>query len=171
MGWHTSALFVRNRSIDDVVGYLPDTFGYEPSSERANGDGAWGCDSGDRLYCTERGGWAQLWDPECRFVPRLEHLIATDGPGPLKETQALAVTFSEVAFSLYDDGELIRHVAFSGRETVAAHGAPLSVEARIALPSWGPDESFLWSVIEDVTGVEGDFDQLFEVYDVVAGQE
>lgn len=169
MGWHTSALFVHNRSIDDVVGFLPDAFAYEPTSEQVSGDWGWECNSGDRLYFAEQGGWAQLWDPDCRFVPRLEYLIAMDGPGPLKETRALAVTFSDVAFSLYDDGELIRHVAFSGRDTVADHGAPLPVEGRIALPSWGPDESFLWSVIEDVTGVEGDFDQLFDVYDVVVG--
>ncbi|TJZ44044.1 hypothetical protein FCH28_30995 [Streptomyces piniterrae] len=167
MGWHTSALFVRDRSIDDVVGFLPDTFAYEPTSERAGGDWAWGSDPGERLYFAERGGWAQLWDPDCLFVPRLESLIATDGPGPLRETQALAVTFSDVAFSLYDDAELVRHVAFHGWETVADHGPPLPVEGRIALPSWGPDEGFLWSVIEEVTGVEGDFDQLFEVYDVV----
>jgi hypothetical protein len=171
MGWNTSALFVRDRSIDDVLGFLPDVFEYEPTRKELTADYAWSSSPGRCLYLADEGGWCQLWDPDQRIPPRVGDLIEMDGPGALKGTQALAVVFSSVmstyALWLYDDANLVRHICFMDGEPAEVFGEPLPVEAQIEIPSWGPDEDFLWSVIRAVTGLNSNIDQPFTVYDVV----
>ena len=171
MGWNTSALFVRGRSIDDVLGFLPDVFAYEPTGQEVSADTAWSTTPGARLYLAREGDWCQLWDPDQRFPPRVERIIDTDGPGTLRGTKALAVLFSGVisryALWLYDDGDLARHVCYHDGEPVERFGDPLPIEAEIEIPSWGPDEDFLWGVIKAVTGLTADIQQRFAVYDVV----
>jgi hypothetical protein len=47
-------------------------------------------------------------------------------------------------------------------------GAPLPVEARSQIPSWGHDEDFVWDVIADVTGLTYDGDVRYEVRTVAS---
>jgi len=175
MGWNTSALFVRDRSVGEVLDLLPDVFGYDPTGEKLPADHAWSSSPGQRLYLSDEGGWCQLWDPDQRIPPRVGGLIEMDGPGALKGTRALAVVFSSVtstyALWLYDDASLVRHVCFKDGEPAPVFGdfvgGPLPIEDQIEVPSWGPDEDFLWSVIRAVTRCDADDGRLFSVYDVV----
>ncbi|MFG1947372.1 hypothetical protein [Nonomuraea sp. NPDC048826] len=162
MGWNTSALFVRDRSIEEVAGCLADA-AYAPGHDRASADQAWSGRPGRRLYLAESGGWCQLWDPDQRIPFEIESF--------LKGTRVLAVVFAGVSsvygFWLYDDGELVRGSVLENGEPVVDLGEPLPVEARVRIPEWGPDEDFLWEVIGDVTGLTAAVDQTFEVYEAV----
>ncbi|MEU0556474.1 hypothetical protein [Dactylosporangium sp. NPDC006015] len=143
MGWNTSALFVRGASAADAVGLLASPAVAEgapvPADEATSGlaDGV--------LFAAETGGWAQVWDPSMALAP------ACDPPG-----DALSVIFSSVAstyaFTLSSGGEVVRQLVHADGEAVVDVGAPLPVEATVEIPSWGPDEDFLWAVIEAVTG-------------------
>ncbi|MFB7867890.1 hypothetical protein [Streptomyces sp. NPDC056069] len=174
MGWNTSALFVRDRSSEDVLGFLPDVLEYTPTGEEVAAESAWAGSPGQRLHLSDEGDWCQLWDPDQRFPPRVGLRIERDGPGTLQVTQALAVLFSSItstyALWLYDEGTLVRHISFRDGEPAQVFGAvvadPLPAEVRAEIPSWGPDEDYLWNVIEAVTGLDNDLDQLFTVYDV-----
>lgn len=142
MGWNTSALFVQGVSAAEAVALLaPATpaAGLVPADEATSGlaDGV--------LFAAETGGWAQVWDPS------LELVATCEPPG-----NALAVMFSSVsstyAFTLFAAGEVVRQVVYAEAGAVVDTGDPLPVEAAIEIPSWGPDEDFLWSVISSVTG-------------------
>ncbi|MFB4273175.1 hypothetical protein [Nonomuraea sp. GTA35] len=171
MGWNTSALFVRDRSIEDVLGFLPDVFEYKPTRKELTAEYAWSSSPGQCLYLADEGGWCQLWDPDQRIPTRVGDLVEMDGPGVLKDTQALAVVFSSVkstyALWLYEDAHLVRFICFMDGEPVEVFGEPLPIEVQIEVPSWGPDEDFLRSVIRAVTGLNDNIDQPFTVYDVV----
>lgn len=168
MGWNTSALFVWDRSIDEVVGALPDDAEFAPSGERLSADHAWGHSPGQRLYLAEEHGWCQMWDPDQRIAPDVDRRFES---GVLKGTQALAVLVSSVSsiygLRFYDDGTLVRGTVLHNGEPVVDVGTPLPVESQVEIPSWGPDEDFLWAAINAVTGLTADVDQLFEVYELV----
>ncbi|TDD06588.1 hypothetical protein E1292_14830 [Nonomuraea deserti] len=170
MGWNTSALFVRGRSIDEVVGSLPGDAGFVPSGERLSADHAWRHTPGQRLYLAEAGGWCQMWDTDQRISLDVGDLLESGALTTLKGTRALAVLFAGVSgvygWWLYDDGALVRGVVFQDGEPVVDVGEPLAVESRAGIPPWGPDEDFLWTVINDVTGLTATVDQLFDVYAV-----
>ena len=97
------------------------------------------------LFAAETGGWAQVWDPSMALVTSCEP------PG-----DALTVVFSSVAssyaYTLFQDGEVVRELVYVDAVAVVDTGTPLPVEATVKIPSWGPDEDFLWAVIEAVTG-------------------
>ncbi|WP_084965003.1 hypothetical protein [Thermoactinospora rubra] len=171
MGWNTSALFVRGRSIAEVVGALSDDSDYAPSGERLSADHAWSHSPGQRLYLAVENGWCQVWDTDQRIVTDIDRRLESGALTTLKGTRALAVLFSSVSsiygLWLYDDGTLVRSSVFHNGEPVVDVGTPLPVESQVEMPSWGPDEDFLWAVINEVTGLTADIDQLFEVYELV----
>ncbi|TDD07536.1 hypothetical protein [Nonomuraea diastatica] len=171
MGWNTSALFVRGRSIGEVIGCLPDNTEFLPSGERLSADHAWSHSPAQRLYLAEADGWCQMWDADQRIPSDVDNLFKTGAPWALQGTRALAVLFSSVSsiygLWLYDDGELVRGLVFHNGEAVVDAGEPLPAEARVDIPAWGPDEDFLWTLINDVTGVTAKVDQTFEVYEAV----
>ncbi|MFI0453979.1 hypothetical protein [Actinomadura sp. 6N118] len=168
MGWNTSALFVRGRSVAEVVDGLPDAGNWQATGERVSADAASSQSPGGRLYLSEGGGWCHLWDPDQRLVLDVDRLLDLGSLGALKGTRALALLFSSVSSTyglwLHDDRALTRNVVYHNGEIVQESGDPLPYESRIEMPSWGPDEDFLWGVFEDVTGQRFDIDQVFEVY-------
>jgi hypothetical protein len=170
VGWNTSALFVENRTLEEVLGFLPDVFSYDPTGETVSALEAWAGSPGDRLYGAVSGGWCQIWDPDQRFAPRVERILETDGAGTLEGTRAVALLFSSVtstyAFWLYQDGALVRHATFESGKCIQEGGEPLAIESQVALPSWGHDEDFLWAVVTAVTGLDADEDQQFGVFSV-----
>ena len=91
MGWNTSALFVRDRSVDDVVNSLPDVVDYLACDERVSADSAWSQSPGERLYLADDGGWCQMWDPDQRLALNVDRWLAMDVLETLRGTQALAV--------------------------------------------------------------------------------
>src|SRR5262245_57352283 len=98
MGWNTSALFVRNRSISEVVASLPDVLEYVPTGQQVSADQAWSQSPGQRVYLADEGGWCQLWDPDQRFPPKAAKFGHADPPyrprGMLDDPRVLAVLFS-----------------------------------------------------------------------------
>ncbi|GAA2700600.1 hypothetical protein [Nonomuraea recticatena] len=175
MGWNTTALFVHDRSVDDLVDSLADVVSCLKDDQQVTADQAWSFSPGDRVYIVETAGWAQMWDPDGWFAGNVKGWLDRGGLGALKGTQALAVQFSSVmstyAFWLFDDGELVRHVCYENGEPSnilgGIVGEPLSIEDQVEFPSWGPDEDFLWSVIENVTGLTADINQQFNAYGLV----
>jgi hypothetical protein len=170
MGWNTSALFIKNRTADEALSFLPDVFAYEPAGLRVSAEEAMSGSPRGRIYLRTSGGWCELWDPDQRFAPRVEDIIEIDGSGILAGTTALAVLFSSVlstyGFWLFEDGKLVRHAVFDSGKPVAAYGTPLPVESELEIPSWGHDEEFVWAVISAVTGSSGELDAVFDVYGV-----
>ena len=175
MGWNTTALFVRDRSVDELVASLPDVLDYVLDGEQVSADQAWSFSPSERVYLAETDGWVQMWDPEGRFAGKVEDWQDGGSFGVLKGTLALAVLFSSVmstyAFFLFDDGGVVRPSCYQNGEPSdvlgGTVGEPLPIENQVEIPSWGPDEDFLWSVIADVTGLTADIDQPFNVYDLV----
>jgi len=157
MGWNTSALFVKDFAIDDVIHVLPDVFEYTPTGRIVDGEHAMSGASQQTLFFAVRRGWCEVWDPDQRFAPRIERLVADAGK-KLAHTTVLSVLFASVTstygFSLYEGGKLVRHAMFESGETKASSGAPLPAEVAAKVPTWGHDESFLWTVIRGVTGVD-----------------
>ncbi|GAA2619096.1 hypothetical protein GCM10010411_63450 [Actinomadura fulvescens] len=161
-------MFVRGRSVGEIVGGLPGAGNWRATGERVSGAPASSFSPGGRLYLGEGGGWCHLWDPEQVVPIDVDRLLDQGSLAALKGTRALSLLFSSVSSTyglwLYDDGALIRNVVYQDGEVVQESGEPLPVETRVELPSWGPDEDFLWSVFQDVTGLGFDLDQRFEVY-------
>ncbi|MET7427256.1 hypothetical protein [Dactylosporangium sp. NPDC005555] len=142
MGWNTSALFVKGVSADAAVALLtPAT----PGPGQVGADEATGGLATGVFFAAETGGWAQVWDPSMELAP------ACDPPG-----DALAVMFSSVAssyaYTLFTAGEVTRRLVYADAVPVVDAGTPLPVESAVEIPSWGPDEDFVWAVIEAVTG-------------------
>jgi hypothetical protein len=156
MGWNTSALFIQGASTADAVAVLG-------AATPADGGGLVGADEATGgladgvLFAAETGGWAQVWDPSMQLAPTCEP------PG-----NALTVVFSSVAstyaFALFTAGEVVRELVHVDGEPVVDTGTPLPVEASVKFPSWGPDEDFLWAVIEAVTGTGYPEDVLFQAW-------
>ncbi|MFG1998337.1 hypothetical protein ACGFNU_04230 [Spirillospora sp. NPDC048911] len=167
MGWNTSALFVRDRSVAEVVDGLRDAGNWQATGERVPADEASTQSAGGRLYLAENGGWCH-WDPDQRLVLDIDRLLGLGSLGALKGTRALALLFSSVSSTyglwVFDDGVLVRSAIHHEGEMVQEFGDPLPVESRLEVPSWGPDEDFLWGVFQEVTDLRFDSGQLFEVY-------
>lgn len=145
MGWNTSALFVQGASAADAVAVLTAAATLESGGRLVGADEATSGLADGVLFAAEAGGWAQVWDPSMDLAP------ACEPPG-----NALTAVFSSVtssyAFTLFAAGEVVRELVFVDGEPVVDNGSPLPVEATVEVPSWGPDEDFLWTVIEAVTG-------------------
>jgi hypothetical protein len=143
MGWNTSALYVRDVSAASAVALLHPAA--VPDGDPVLADEATSGLPEGLLFAAETGGWAQVWDPS------MDRVTSCRPPGT-----ALTVVFSSVAstyaFALYSAGELVREVVYADAVAVVDTGTPLPVEATVAIPSWGPDEDFLWAVVEAVTG-------------------
>lgn len=158
MGWNTSVLFRQGVAVDEAVDDLAIT---EFSGELVDAEQATSTLKPDALYAAESGGWAQVWNPASDLVIGWE---------PTDSASALVVFFSSVAstygFTLFTDGEAVRRYVHSEGEVVEDEGEPLPIEAQVTLPSWGPDEDFLWSVITAVTGLAYDKDLRYRVYPV-----
>ncbi|GAB3825074.1 hypothetical protein ACFPIJ_64040 [Dactylosporangium cerinum] len=155
MGWNTSALFVQGSSTAETVALLA-AARLDPAQLVGADEATSGLADGV-LFAAEVGGWTQVWDPSMVLAP------ACDPPGT-----ALAVIFSSVAstyaFTLFADGEVVRELVYADAEPVVDTGTPLPVEATVEIPSWGPDEDFVWAVIEAVTGTGYQDSQRFEVW-------
>lgn len=145
MGWNTSALFVQGASAADAVAVLAASATLEPGGRLVGADEATSGRPDGVLFVAEVGGWAQVWDPSMDLAPVCEP------PG-----DALTVVFSSVtssyAFTLFTAGEVVRELVYVDGGVVVDNGSPLPVEASVDFPSWGPDEDFIWTVIEAVTG-------------------
>lgn len=170
MGWNTSALFVENRTIEDVIRFLPDVFGYEPTGETATGEMATSGAARETLFLRADGDWVEAWDPDLRLLPRIEKIVEGDGPGTLAGTRALMVIFSSVTssygFILYEGGVITRKIFYSEGNVIDEYGEALPVEHEVEMPSWGYDEDFVWAVIESVTGRTHDLEAAYQVYAV-----
>ena len=110
---------------------------------------------GSALYAAQTGRWTQVWDPSMRYAMGIGQAAAADRENIAAGTRVLAVIFSSVSttygFELFDDGVPTRSVVYADGEAVVESGEPLPVESTLALPSWGPDEDFVWSLgVEDV---------------------
>ncbi len=145
MGWNTSALFVQGVSAAEAVAVLAASAALDPGDRLVGADEATSGLPDGVLFAAETGGWAQVWDPSMELAPASQ----PDGT-------ALAVVFSSVAssyaFTLFAGGEVVRELVYVDGAPVIDNGAPLPVEATVEFPSWGPDEDFVWAVIEAVTG-------------------
>jgi hypothetical protein len=156
MGWNTSVLFRQGVSADEAVDDLAIT---EFGGAVVDAEKATGGSEPNALYAAESGGWVQVWNPAMDLVVGWE---------PTDTATALTAFFSSVSstygFTLFVDGELARRYVYSEGAVVEDEGTPLPAEAEIVLPSWGPDEDFIWSVITAVTGVTYDKDLHYRVY-------
>ena len=153
MGWNTSALFVRG---EDALSLLP----VSTTATGATADSYQATTSsgqGDVVYVAQTGQWQQLWDPSMRYVvdSALGH-------------NTLSVFFSSVSstygFTLVREGHLVRQAIYADAEMVVNKGEPLPVESEIPIPSWGPDEDWVWAIVNHVTGLTYDEDQTFQVH-------
>ncbi|UWP79018.1 hypothetical protein [Dactylosporangium fulvum] len=92
----------------------------------------------------------------------------TFAPACRPPAAGLSVVFSSVAstyaFTLFEGGAETRQFVSSEGETVVDEGTPLPVEAGVEIPEWGPDEDFIWAVIEAVTGRGYAADLRYQVY-------
>jgi hypothetical protein len=155
MGWNTSALFVRGLDPDAAVD-LVGSGAFAPTGEQVTADEATSGSAGV-LFAASIGGWTQVWDPSMRFI------LVCEPPGA-----ALSVMFSSVAstyaFTRFEAGAEVRQWVYSEGEFLVDEGAALPVEAGAQFPEWGPDEDFLWTVIEAETGRGYDPELRFQVY-------
>lgn len=152
MGWNTSALFVKG---EDGLALL------EPhataTGQAVTGDVATSRFSNNVFYVAQSGQWQQIWDPSAAHVFNAK-------PGKDTLTAVFSSVTSTYGFILIEGGKLTRQVVFTDGELTIDEGLPLVFEATIPLPSWGPDEDWLWAIIEHVTGVTFDVDQSYAVY-------
>ena len=151
MGWNTSALFVQGSprlGNGRTAGHGAP--GPRPGSGPGPGPAGWSGRTrrprarGGVLFAAEVGGWTQVWDPSMELAP------ACSPPG-----NALTVVFSSVAssyaYTLFAGGEPCGRLVYADANA-SRHRHPLPVESTVEIPSWGPDEDFVWAVIESVTG-------------------
>ncbi|GAA3204803.1 hypothetical protein ACFO1B_55830 [Dactylosporangium siamense] len=155
MGWNTSALFVQGSSTAEAVALLA-AAQLEPGRLVGADEATSGLADGV-LFAAEAGGWVQVWDPAMEFAPICE-------PPGTALTVVFASVASSYAFTLFEDGEVVRELVYADAEPVVDAGTPLPVEATVEIPSWGPDEDFVWAVIEAVTGTGYQDSQQFEVW-------
>lgn len=156
MGWNTSALYLHGSTAEQAVASLAPAV---PTGEWVGPDEATGGLRPDALFAADRDGWAEVWNPAMDLVP----VYRPAGPAT-----ALAVMFSSVAstygFTLHAGHAVRRQYVVSEGEVVADAGEPLPVEASVEVPSWGPDEDFLWAVIAAVTGIRYDETVRYRAY-------
>lgn len=161
MGWHTSGLFIRGRTAEDIIGFLPDVFEYEPTGELVSGDQATMSLPAGRLYLARRDGWARMWCGTEPFPAHVDHLVQDAGPGPLENTLALAVVLESASdhweWWLYDDSRLVRHVRYGFSEVVTSDGQPLPQEGDLERANRREDgsvdrEEFLLALVRTTTG-------------------
>ncbi|MFF3866770.1 hypothetical protein [Micromonospora sp. NPDC001898] len=156
MGWNTSAVFVAGH---DPLAML--TSAATATGEEVHGDEA---TSGLRhgvVYTARTGQWHELWDPSLVYVTTEIDLTGR---------RALSVVFSSVSssygFTYHDGHTLARRLVYADGEPVVNEGAPLPVEQGLTFPEWGPDEDFVWAVIDDITGITFDPDRRYQVHQV-----
>ncbi len=156
MGWNTSALFARG---EDILRLLPvrtaPTGATVPMVEATSGGR-----SDDVVFVNRDEEWQQVWDPSIMHV-------ADAAPGQ----NTLSVFFSSVSssygFILVEGGELVRQAIYVDGELAVQHGEPLPIESQIPVPSWGPDESWVWAIIMHLTApTTYDEEKPFDVYAV-----
>jgi hypothetical protein len=161
VGWNTGVLFVRGLTTAEAVASLAEA---ETVGHTVEADVATSGAPADEAYAAVSGGWAQVWTTSIDLLEDYE---------PEDDETALFGLFGSVSgifgFRYFEDGEFRRQLLFSEGATVLDQGEPLPVEATTTFPDWGPDEDFVWSVIESVTGVRLDPDLRYEAFRLVDG--
>ncbi|MEH1014063.1 hypothetical protein V6U90_13250 [Micromonospora sp. CPCC 206060] len=154
MGWNTSALFVADH---DPLTLLTATT--TATAEETDGAEATSGLRHDVVYTARTGQWHELWDPS------LEHVMSVPD---LAGHRALSVIFSSVTssygFSYHDGPTPARRIVYTDGQPVVDDGVPLPVEQGLTFPDWGPDEDFVWAVIEEITGITFDADRRYQVH-------
>ena len=156
MGWNTTALYLQGASADEAVAALTPA---DPTGEWVGADEATSAFRPDVVFAGTAGGWAQVWNPGGDLVPLWK---------PAGAATALTVMFSSVAstygFTLHEGTSTRRQYVFSEGAVVVDEGAPLPVESAVPIPSWGPDEDFIFSVVTAVTGTAYDETVQYQAY-------
>jgi hypothetical protein len=155
MGWHTTALYVQGTTAAEAVAVLGPA---DPTDQWVEPDRASTGPFGDRVYAAEVGGWAQVWHAPFDLI------TDCDPPGPAAVVAFFSGVVSTYGFTLFADGAMVRQFVHSEGVTLIDEGQPLAVETAFELPSWGPDEDYIWAVITAVTGTTYDDDVTYRAY-------
>jgi hypothetical protein len=154
MGWNTAALFAADHDPLTLI-----DAGTTSAGETVGGDEATSGLRHDVVYTAQTGKWHELWDPS------MEHVLTTNRlTGQVALTVIFASVSSSYGFAYYDGHGLARQIVYADGEPVVDEGEPLPAEASIDFPSWGPDEDFVWAIIEAVTGLTFDLDRRYAVH-------
>lgn len=163
MGWDTSAVFVAGRKSAEVLALLAEGVAVEPSGDPVTGDVATSLEGINVLYAAETGNWCQVWDPCGGYAMNGTQTLASGG------TRALGVLFASLSgtygFFLIEDGAVVRNVIVCEGELAVDEGEPLPAESTIDMP-FGLDDDSLWAVIEAVTGLTFQFEQMYTVHPI-----
>ena len=158
MGWNTSAFFFENSSTEELLGVLPDIMFYNPLNEDVDFETASSAGLGDKLAIGNCKGWSIIWDPQMRVPPSMGKFLSDNINGiKLEGRRGFAIVFSSVgstyAYWLYDGAQCIRKIVFTNGDPAEQEGSPHPDEANAPIPSWGPDENFLFFMTEKITGI------------------
>ena len=157
MGWNSSAIWIEDRTREDLLGLLPDIFSFTPTGRMVSFDEATTSRFAPNLAVARVGNWQALWNPDMRFVERIEVLLEDRYAARIASgTRVLAILFSSVtstyAFWLFEDARLVRAAVFETGEATRDEGEPLPCEADAPVPSWGHDEGYLFHLVDNLTG-------------------
>ncbi|GAA4904091.1 hypothetical protein LX16_3729 [Stackebrandtia albiflava] len=157
MGWNTGAAFVS--SVTEEVALTAVGLTSDPA-EWVSADEATGAFATDVVFTSRCGDWTEIWDPELRVTARM-----LEKSTPVHSGGLLAVVLSSVSstygFAWFQNGEAVRRAVFQDGEPVVSAGAALPVEAEIPIPSWGPDEDYVFAVVRKLTGWDYDPDRRY----------
>jgi len=96
-------------------------------------------------------GWAVLWNANGQ-------ILRSDFPAAVSRgrrvlTCLLSSGDSRYGFSCFVDGAMRRSIVYKLNKVVDETGTKLSEEIGLTVPRWGPDEDFIFGVMERLTGV------------------
>lgn len=167
MGWNASALFVEQRTVEQLLDFFSGVTDCVPTDRMVTGDEAMSQNEESVLFVRSTGQWVEAWDPHFSLLPSLPDIIESSGAGTLADTTVLLTFFSSIVstygFTLYKGGSLARHVIHADGVIVDADGEPLPVEQEVEEPTWGYDEDYVWAVITAVTQTRIDIDAQYQV--------
>lgn len=149
MSWNTIAFFFEGTAARTFVPTL------EPgslTSEFLDLERAASTDLVPDMAFAEVGGWTVIWAPGEKLDAIACLLEYFSGRRRALAVKLNALT-STYGFFWYVDGVPMREILYRPEGTAMAGGLPLAEEEGIHRPSWGYDESYIFTIVERLTGI------------------
>jgi len=153
MGWTTTGFIAANRSLDEVLGALPDVF--TRTGEMVDSEQAMSSVLAPNFAVAQVGSHVVFWDPNGNLAagPMGEFARQALSRGGWLLAFTLASVESRYGVRYYVDGALRRGIAYASGRQVEQHGEPLPEEQDIPAPEWGYDEDWVFTLVRKLAGV------------------
>ncbi len=151
MGYNTASLMIEGVSAADALAVFEAADMFAPAENTAGFEEASSLSLHPNLAVGDVKGWAVFWNASGQILR--SGFPAEVSRGRRSLSCQLSSVDSQYGFSYFVDGVCRRSIVYELNDAIKESGTLLPEEVGFATSSWGPDEDFVFGIIERLTGI------------------